>query len=46
MNRKRESEICKADYSKNSLILDELVKERTNLEKMSRQLQGILEKML
>ena len=40
IGRKRECEICKADYGKNSLILDELVKERTNLEKMSRQLQG------
>ncbi len=40
--RKRECEICKADYNKNSLILEDLVKERTNLEKFAKQLQGTL----
>lgn len=39
-NRKRESDICKADYSKNSLILEELINERTNLEKSAKQLTG------
>ncbi len=40
-SRKRESDICKADYSKNSLILEELINERTSLEKSAKQLTGI-----
>jgi len=42
---KRESDICKADYSKNSLILEELVNERTNLEKSAKQLTEKLEQV-
>jgi len=42
---KRECEIAKADFSKNTMILEELVKERMNLERGSKQMTEKLEQI-
>ena len=40
MFRKREKELCESEHTKNSLVLEELIKERKEFERTAKGLSG------